>query len=82
MTGRVDSEPGEAPEEEKPLQSGDLFEKLDPFKRLPKGAAPVGFIAFRKLGWCISAVYSMEKWKDKLMHLQASGERLLQKEAL
>lgn len=35
----------------------DIFEKVDPFKKLPKG-------------WCISAVTSMEKWKEKLQHLQ------------
>ncbi|CAK9085821.1 unnamed protein product [Durusdinium trenchii] len=38
-------------------KADDLFEKVDPFKKLPKG-------------WCISAVPSMEKWKEKLQHLQ------------
>jgi len=41
----------------------DLFEKVDPFKKLPKG-------------WCISAVTSMEKWKEKLNHLQVLSSTL------
>ncbi|CAE7756067.1 MOR1 [Symbiodinium pilosum] len=37
--------------------------KVDPFARLPKG-------------WCISSVTSMEKWKEKLQHLQVLSEIL------
>lgn len=43
--------------------AGDLLGKVDPFLKLPKG-------------WCITSVTSMEKWKEKLQHLQVLSDIL------
>ncbi|CAJ1361612.1 unnamed protein product, partial [Effrenium voratum] len=54
---------GEAPATATAASAGELFDKVDPFKKLPKG-------------WCMSAVNSMEKWKEKLQHLQVFSSLL------